>query len=225
MMRNRIAIEEIGIGFPIRFIPLKLNLYLTKQCEITFKGKKHCFNLILSPFLLGAYVKPANEKEIEALSYRQKASIFGAGIIANLILGFMLLILLTVVSQLTAPIAVNIAKIVLVSLLSIVSIGLLVKWGKQFSAIMPLFSIILMAFIGWSLIKFGVGKTLVSPIGIVAIASGTKSISEILLFGFAISFGFGMTNMAPSFYSRRWTNISCALGEMVWQKEVAEGRV
>ncbi len=195
MIKHGIAIEEISIGIKVGFIP-----HFVKKCEVVLKnGKKLCFNLILSPFLLGAYVKPVNGKEIDELSYKQKASIFGAGVIANLILGFIFLIPFMIVGQLAAVGAINITKIVLVFSLSIVSTGLLLKWSRQFSMIIPILGVASLAFIGWSFIKFGAGKTLVSPIGIIAIASSATSIFEALLLGVAISFGIGMTNMLPIF--------------------------
>lgn len=79
-----IEIEKIGIGIPS----------VTRQ----FKIKKNWPPIVLGPFPLGAYVQPTQKgaKNIELLSYKDQALIYGAGVLCNIFvaIGFILLNLL-----------------------------------------------------------------------------------------------------------------------------------
>ncbi|MEK7630239.1 MAG: site-2 protease family protein [Patescibacteria group bacterium] len=80
MRRLDIEIEEVGIGYPVKFLP-------------SWKFKIGKFPaLVISPLLIGAYVKPTEEGErkLNNLSYKDKASIYGAGVVANLVFAAMI---------------------------------------------------------------------------------------------------------------------------------------
>lgn len=71
MRRKGIEIEEIGLGFSVKFLP-----------SYTFKPK-HFPRIKVSPLLAGAYVKPADVQKMEELPFEDKVEIFGAGAFVN----------------------------------------------------------------------------------------------------------------------------------------------
>lgn len=77
MRRHGIPIEEAGLGLP--FAP-RVVLPATRRRP---------FRLSLSPWILGAYVRPAqtHADRLDALPYRDRAWIYGAGIAVNAVTG------------------------------------------------------------------------------------------------------------------------------------------
>ncbi len=72
MRHNGVQVEEVGLGLPL---PPRLLIYV--------KGLP--FRLSLSPWLFGAYAKPHQDsgEHLESLPRKERAWIYGAGVIAN----------------------------------------------------------------------------------------------------------------------------------------------
>lgn len=88
MHRTGIGAKELGIGLPIG--PRIFHTFVSKN------NPSETFTLSLYLLLLGAFVRPRHEERIEKLCYRDKAFIFGAGIIANIFLILLSMLVLMV---------------------------------------------------------------------------------------------------------------------------------
>lgn len=78
-------VEEAGVG-----VPLSPRLTLAPT-------RRRPFRLVLTPWLFMAYVKPDedSEKDVVRMSYWNRAWFYGAGVLANLLTGTLLLALIT----------------------------------------------------------------------------------------------------------------------------------
>lgn len=173
MVRNGVGVEEIGLGIRLPFIPCLI-------LEATSKRPR----LVMSPLLLGAYVKSHGGEDIEKLSYMKKAEIFSAGIIANVVLGSIILTLLSLTST----------RAVFILVLAVIFLLL----RKQISAIMPFLGLAMFVLVIWSLSNLGLRDSLTGPIGIVQMAGGfSKTLKDAMAFGALFSFAIATTNMLP----------------------------
>lgn len=185
MRRNGIKVPEAGLGFPIPHLPsLKIRISPT----LTF---------YIHPFLLGAYVKPSNEEDIEILPYSAKTDIYAAGVIANFILGFILLAL-----SLIWAMAIGLELLILnqpITLAVSIILPILLWFGRRIFSryLFPFLGFPLVGYLAWSIATHGIGQTVMGPVGAVQIALKLSNLPEILLWGGAISIGLGLVNLMP----------------------------
>lgn len=155
MRRNGIAIEELGLGAP--FGP-----------RLVLPAGRLPFRLSFSPILIMAYVRPVkkDEEKLEALPYREHAWTSGAGITANLVIGFLLLALARVLN----------GSSIWMTMAFVGAAGAAWVLRRPLVAyVFPLLSVPMLAFIVYVLVD-----SLGEPAGIVAMGS-TLSSSESLV--------------------------------------------
>lgn len=184
MRKYGIEVPEAGLGLPIPYLP---SLAIRLSNDFTFR---------IHLFLLGAYVSPKNEKRIKNLSYRERAHIYGAGIMANIIMGLAMIILLMVVDMIKRPegIAHDCLMIALCSALILV----FWKFGGKISAyVLPLLSPAMMGYLIWSVFSHGAKESLMGPIGIFTLGYGFSNPYQVLIYGAIVSIGLALTNLLP----------------------------
>ena len=76
MVKSGVAVKEIGLGLP--FGP---GFSVTIERE---HDPEHPLTLSFYLFLLGAFVRPYDEKQVEAIDRKDAAFIYGAGVMANI---------------------------------------------------------------------------------------------------------------------------------------------
>jgi membrane-associated protease RseP (regulator of RpoE activity) len=179
-MRSRgIRVEETGLGFPVPKLP--------RIAFTFFRGSASPLRVVISPLLLGAYVRPRKEdiERQEALPYHDQALIFGAGVLANLLFGLATMATWDLLSG-------NIEKALVLTWLG----AILWMGRKQFcSYFIPfLGAVFLLAFLA---AIFNHGAHMGGPISIFREAGKTRGIEDAFKFGFAISLDLALLNMLP----------------------------
>ena len=180
-----IEVPEAGLGIPIPHLP-----YFRIKISPTF-------TFCIHPLLLGAYVTPANDKDIETLPYSAKAHIFGAGSIGNFIMGFILLAL-SLILGLIFNLELLIWDLMIPLAVSVILPILFWKGSRVFSIyVFPVLGFFLIGFLAWSIMTFGVSKSVMGPVGIVHIGMKFSTFPEILLWGANVSIGLALVNLLP----------------------------
>ncbi len=185
MRRYGIEVPEGGLGLPISGLPhLKIRISPT-------------FTFCIHPVLLGAYVKATNEEDIEKLSYAAKSHIFGAGLNANLIMGFILLALATIWGMICNIELLIWNPVIVLVVSAVLPIGL--WFGSRLLSIYlyPILGFPLLGYLVWSIIKVGLAKSLMGPVGAIDIASRISTFPGILLWGAMVSIGLAFVNLLP----------------------------
>jgi len=185
MVRYGIKVPEAGLGIPVKFLPC---LSLKISPRFTFK---------LHPLLLGAYVQPADEKEIERLSYQEKAHIFGAGIVANLVISFLLNAFLMVALLIIRPERWDMGDTIYLAAYVILAV-IFLRFDKFLSKyVFPFLGLLLTGYLIWSIIHLGFQKSLMGPIGIVQAGLSITSLIEATAWAAVVSLGLGLINLLP----------------------------
>lgn len=183
MARRGVEIEEAGIG-----------MSFSKKIRFTFHPRFLPFPLVLTPFLIGAYVKPTpkGEEQIKALSYRDQSVIYGAGVIMNALFGSVLFAAAWALSTAMRPDN----KIDWTPLFIYVGVGVLAAiFRRWISPIMPLFGIGALVLIVISIISSL--NNIGGPIEAIRyVTSGTGWAETIFLAG-NISFSLAILNLIP----------------------------
>ena len=184
MRKYGIKVPEAGLGLPISCLP---SLAIRVSPTFTFK---------IHPFLLGAYVMPVEEARIEKLSYLKKAHIYGAGIIANFIMGFLMMIPWVIVKIVKQPETWAASLPILLVLILLTFI--LWRFSRKMSAyVFPFLGVVMAGYLAWSIISVGAKESLMGPVGLVTMALGFASFYQVMMWGALISVGFAMTNLLP----------------------------
>jgi membrane-associated protease RseP (regulator of RpoE activity) len=187
MVKRGVPIEEAGLGMPIKFLP-HARFRLSKFPNTLFT---------INPLLVMAYVKPspAGEKIIQALPTNEQITIYGAGVVANIIFSAVLYILFIALD----PQLSFIDSRPLLITVSAVIISLLVWFGRKFFCkyIVPLLGLATIILIAFTLAKIG-GKALGGPATIGKMAN-QFSTSVAMAFNFAavMSFNIALFNTLP----------------------------
>jgi len=189
MLKYGIRVPEAGLGIPIKHVPcLRIKI-------------SPAFTFCLHPFLLGAYVRPAEgeEEKMEGLPYRAKAHIFGAGIAVNLVFSFLLNIGLLLALLAVNPEGWNLHATVLMAVyLPLTAIFL--RFGKFLSSyVFPILGLCLTGFLIWSISTLGMQKSVMGPIGIVQMGLSIDTLGEAVAWGAMISMGLAFINLLPLF--------------------------
>ena len=185
MMKRGITIQKAGLGIPVPRLTLTLHPGFLP------------FPVLLSPLMLGAYVEsaPQDSKRIEALPMRDKAAIYGAGIVANLLFG-MVLVMIAILITLTKT--QNLMWHIL-SLISIVGLTAAIWFGRHFFErwIVPVIGVLQVIVISWIILSTSVSDgDILGPIGLAQMTYSVTLVSSLVISG-AISISIGLTNMLP----------------------------
>jgi Zn-dependent protease len=184
MRRCGIRDLEVGLGIRIPRVP-----FLSIKFSSGFIFKVHLF-------FLGIYVRPQNIEEIERLSYREKAYIHGAGIIANAIMGVLIIISWTIVKLVKYPESLTTSLIVLVLLAAIIFV--LWRFSKEISAyVFPFLGLAMLIYLIWSLTSVRAEGTVMGPVDLFAMGMGFVSLYQATIWGAYVSIGFAMINLLP----------------------------
>lgn len=188
MYRRGVAIEEIGFGMKIPFLP---------KISWTFKLKKFPSILFrINPVPLGAFVKPKEQgvKYMEQLRYGDEASIYGAGIVTNLILGLVFFSLNHIFdmemgsSEIMQIVAVDLfLALAVYGLRRLISLYLIVPAG--------LFTI---AYLIIAMGNHPFGEVFGGPASIAIVAhEHSRSLSEVFSIAGLVSMSIGLVNCMP----------------------------
>lgn len=193
MVRCGVEVTEVGLGLPV-----------TREiCHVTiaFRGKP--VKISLYPVVFGAFVRSSDNeggRDLEALSYKEKSYIYGAGPLANIY--FALIVVWCLVAYKAVSVSwVMLWAIVTSNFMLYIVLGYLVLLLFQKSICMvlvPLASIPFIIWLSFALVAPIESEAIVGPVGIVSL--GTEMISDYtssLYFIAMISFSLGITNLLP----------------------------
>lgn len=201
MRKCGVWVNELGIGLPLG---PRIGWTFTSQKYTGKTFRISCYPLVL----LGAFVRPEDEKSMTQLSYHDQAFISGAGIIANLVcivLGFALLGIL---------IPEHPARAINFPLIGKLTITHALLWGGLFSAgfllwfarpitqyLFPVCAVAILVWIINILLHMPFGVFVERSGGIVAIAQLGKNFSgsavALTYYSILISYLLALTNLLP----------------------------
>lgn len=184
MRKYGIVVPEAGLGLPLPYLP---SISIRVSPNFTFK---------IHPFLIGAYVRPAEEAQIEKLPYREKAHIYGAGIIANFIMGFLMIMPWMIVKLIIHPEA-RVTNLLILILLVFLTFVLWRFGGKISAYVFPFLGVVMVSYLIWSMITIGVKENIMGPIGLFKMGLGLVSLYQATMWGAQVSIGFAMFNLLP----------------------------
>jgi membrane-associated protease RseP (regulator of RpoE activity) len=191
MIKTGVGVKELGIGLP-----------LGPHLSYTFVSKKdpdETFKISLYPLLIGAFVRPQHEERIKELCYRDKAFIFGAGIIANIFFTLVCVIILRVFFPITHAGSLTASIPTWVMITAIVP---LFWYARAITAyLFPLLSIVIMYVLVAALLKLSGTALIENSGGIIFIGQIAESFSgdirQAISFGGLISLVLALTNVLP----------------------------
>lgn len=186
MMRRGIEIQEAGIGLPI-----------TGKLKLTFRSRFLPFPIVLTPALLGAYVRPTKKgtERLESMSYRDQAVCSGAGVVMNVVFGGALLCIVASISVHSS--ANNQARLLVVSLIAGGVAAAAAIFRRAFSRVMPVFGVAGLLLLIFSLIDST--ENVGGPLTVVSTAASGKSLVDALKMGFVMSISLAYLNVLPLF--------------------------
>lgn len=194
MKRYKVEVAELGIGLP--FAP-----QVSIESPWIEKLLNPCASFTVSPWLIGAYVKPAKCNYEKALSYSEKAHINGAGIIANIAFGLFLLAGLTAVSLFSSGWRWSVASY---TVAAIAGGFLVLRYARFISAYIfpPLAIVALAAFVHmfWGVSPKEAMDSMGGPVSIVKVGQKhIQSLWDVVYFGALVSFAIAFVNLLPIF--------------------------
>lgn len=179
LRRLGIPISHAGLGLP--FWPI-----------LTIRVPSVPFRLTLSPWLVGAYVRPdeAYEDQIDALPYRAHSWFLNAGIVANAVLGFALV-------AAAAALQLNLVKAVI----CLIAAAVFWLFRRAIAAyVLPALSVPALAVIVYGLsLEWAAGRPGVGLAGLAAPEVAPNGLAEAVGFAGAISLSLALVNMLPLF--------------------------
>lgn len=178
MRRSGIYVDEAGIGVPI---PPRITLYR--------RSKPRPFRFIITPWLVGAYVKPPEKDEdrIEALPYRNFTWIMGSGVVINFVFGGALVALSGALTGRWLLALISAAAAVVIWIIR-----------RPFAAyVMPVLALPLLGFIIWTIVG-ATGKPQ-GPLGVVRLLELATTFPSALLLAGVMSVSMGLFNTVPVF--------------------------
>jgi membrane-associated protease RseP (regulator of RpoE activity) len=201
MRKCGVWVNELGIGLPVG-----------PRIGWTFNSKKYSgktFRVSCYPLLLlGAFVRPEDEKSIAQLSYHDQAFIYGAGVIANLVcivLGFALLAMFALEHPLRMMNFPLIGKMAVTHALiwgGLFSGGFILWFARPITQyLFPISAVAILVWIITLLLPMSFGVFVENSGGIVAIAQLGKNFSgsaiALTSYGILISYLLAVTNLLP----------------------------
>lgn len=194
MKRYKVEVAELGIGLP--FAP-----QWAIESEWIERLLGPCSCITFSPWLIGAYVKPARRDYEDFLSYGQRAHINGAGIIANIAFGLFLLAGLSAASLFSSKWQWTAAAY---AIAAIAGGFLALKYARFVSAyifpILSLGAVAAFAYLFWGMSFRETMEAIGGPVSIVKMGQEhSQSLSQVVLFGAFVSFSLAFMNLLPFF--------------------------
>ncbi len=191
MNRTGIGAKEFGIGLPIG--PRLFHTFVSKN------NPSETFTLSLYLLLLGAFVRPRHEERIEKLCYRDKAFIFGAGIIANIFFTLVCILVLKLFFPVTNTTALTASIPAWMFAVAIVPLLWYARWITAY--IFPPLSILLLYFVIGAFLKLSGTALIENSGGMVLIGqlatSWSGNLRQAIFFGGFISLLLAATNVLP----------------------------
>lgn len=195
MRKYGITVETLGIG-----IPMHPKVTFHPKIGKRFFGEQ--FSLVLSPWLLGAFVKQVgNDDDFEQkLPYQAAAHIYGAGIVANLAYASVLLGILAIMTVGDANVFTK--GIIPLGIFMLVAY-FLVRFSRQFcSWILPPLSLVAIAVLVYSIRDLMIVHHDEKALGGIVtvsmmVADQVKNASHAVLFGSVFSIGLAIMNALP----------------------------
>lgn len=181
MMHRGVRIKEAGIGIP-----------LFKWLRITVRPSWLGFPVVLSPILLGAYVMPTDEGEAElkAMSYKDKAVCYAAGVVTNMSFGGFLLIIALLIRGVQRG---DFSLIGLGIGGAMVVVPILLR--RLIAMVTPLLGLAALALTVYLIVDSP--EDAGGPIEVFKIAGSSQAMLETLVIGAAISLSLAIFNMVP----------------------------
>ena len=197
MRKYGVTVKTLGIGLPI-FPKLTLNIGFTRRIF----GEQ--FRIVLSPWIIGAYVEPLDRDCERHLSPKQLIHVYGAGAIGNIALAFFIFSVMVAIG--TAELSLGESKVPLDALAGTTiffSLGILViVFSRQISIwVFPIVAFLVL----WILVDFLISRSL----GEIVDSSGgpvlmgelaTKhaiNLNRTMLLGCLVSVALGIGNLLP----------------------------
>lgn len=193
MNKTGVGVAELGIGIGKPNWPRISHTFVSK------KNPSETFTLSLYPFLIGAFVRPRHEERISKLCYKDRAFIYGAGILANL---FFILLALVILAVFFPEVHLRMIPPWATPLVLITAMIPLFWYARAITAyIFPPVSIAVMYWFINILLHLS-GTALVENAGGIVFAgqlakSFSKEIWQAIYFGGFISFALAATNILP----------------------------
>lgn len=193
MVRHGIPVQRAGIGFGPG---LALSFSRFPRISNLSNNSSSPFVFTISPILFGAYVKPTEEGEamMSRLPYASKVNIYGAGSLANIVFG---LLILAIMGKVFVNGNVIAGSVLLVLCAVLLGTGLLKRAATVFGYVMPVVAA-LITVVAVSLATLGSPGTVMGPIGI--FSEGSKAAIDFrgsIVLLIAISIGIGLSNLLP----------------------------
>ncbi len=184
MLHRKVEVKELGVGLPLG------------KLRLTWRPRFLPFPVVLTPFLLGAYVRPTDKgfEHMRSLSYKDQAVISAAGPIMNVIFSAVLLAGVTAVYTFVP--GYDHKRTVIFALVSAaVAIGVFFA-RRTISVLMPVISVGIVAYLVhvFTSEPSGVG----GPVVVAgAIAAATTSWLDVIMFGILMSLNLAILNSIP----------------------------
>jgi len=177
MHSKGVEFEEIGIGLKVWWLP---------SLKITCNGIVLRFNLI--PIIGYVENSETGARQLEKLPYSDFSYVMGAGILVNLIYGFVLGLIVSLASG---------GKFWFIPLLAIVILWLFRKPFCKY--LVPALGLLVFTFIIYQITKAPT-ETMVGPIGLgILVRDMSSSLTNVLIFVSAVSLSVALVNMLPFF--------------------------
>jgi membrane-associated protease RseP (regulator of RpoE activity) len=191
MIKTGVGVKELGMGMPLG--PCLSYTFVSKQ------NPDETFKLSLYPLLLGAFVRPRHEERIKELCYRDKAFIYGAGIIANIFFTLVCIFVLKVFFPVTHTASLTATVPAWMFAAAIVPLFWHARWIAAY--IFPPLSVVLMYVVVISFLKLSGAAFVENSGGMVLIGqlagSFSGDIRQAISFGALISLALAATNVLP----------------------------
>lgn len=185
MMHRGVEIKEAGLGMPI-----------TGKLRLTLHLRSLPFPLVITPALIGAYVLPSDrgQRQLETMSYKDRASCYAAGVIMNVAFGAVL-VLVSGVVVLMSPAPHDVPRDLFIMGSAFAILVLVVVLRRVLSWVLPLLGTAIMVLLVISF--FATPDSIGGPIATVKVAASATSWANALLLGASLSLGLALINMVP----------------------------
>lgn len=214
MRHYGVSIKRAGLGFPVP------PMFSVRIPRISFP-------ITFSWTLIGAYVEPTTEgvERMKKLPYRKQAVIYGAGVVANLLMGlvfFALLVLLssgfTLEEQLARLLIGVVVFVIITRFISIFCSFVIIPLGLALFVFVAFMIIQAIIVDPANAVATGANGNVGGPITIVKMAIGTQTFFDVLLWGWFISLALATTNMLPLSILDGGRIFQAAVKELVGEK-------
>ncbi len=184
MTRRGVEIKEVGLGLP-----------LGKNLRLTIHTRHLPYPLIVTPFLLGAYVRPTDQgqEQLEQLSYKDQAVCYTAGIIVNIVSGALVLGAVAMMYQVTDYDAWGRAG--WIAVIAWATALVFTVFRRVVSQLLPVLSVVVLGLLVYILV--GSLNNIGGPVAVVETVTSGRNVRESLWVGGFMSLNLALLNMLP----------------------------